>query len=70
MLTALKTFARDESGATAIEYGLLTGLLAIGVSVSLSMFGNPLEQVFSKVSTQLLSADGQAVVSIIKPDPA
>jgi pilus assembly protein Flp/PilA len=70
MLTALKSFARDESGATAIEYGLLTGLLAIGVSVSLSVFGNPLEQVFSKVSTQLMSASGQTVVSIIKPDPA
>jgi len=70
MLAALKAFAQDESGATAIEYGLLTGLLAIGVTMSLSVFGDPLEQVFNKVSTQLLSAEGRTVVSIIKPDPA
>jgi pilus assembly protein Flp/PilA len=70
MLAALKAFAQHESGATAIEYGLLTGLLAIGVTMSLSVFGDPLEQVFNKVSTQLLSAEGRTVVSIIKPDPA
>jgi pilus assembly protein Flp/PilA len=68
MFTALKTFAQDESGATAIEYGLLAGLLAIGAGVFVSVIGGSVQEAFAKVSTQLLSIDGQAGVSVVKPD--
>jgi pilus assembly protein Flp/PilA len=70
MLTALKTFAQDESGATAIEYGLLTGLLAIGVTMFLSVLGGSMEQAFAEVSTQLMSTLPHAGVQIVPPDPA
>lgn len=70
MLTALKTFAQNESGATAIEYGLLAGLLAIGVSVSSSVLGGSMEEAFAKVSTQLMGALTQTSVQIVPPDPA
>jgi pilus assembly protein Flp/PilA len=69
MFTALKTFAQDESGATSIEFGLLTGLLAIGVSISLSLLGGAVEEVFAKVSTQLLSTVPDTGVQIVTPDP-
>ncbi|HUL10274.1 MAG TPA: Flp family type IVb pilin [Candidatus Acidoferrum sp.] len=69
MLTALKTFAQDESGATAIEFGLLTGLLAIGVTMSLSVLGGSVEEVFAKVSTEVLSTVPGAGVQIVTPDP-
>jgi pilus assembly protein Flp/PilA len=70
MLKTLKSFAQDESGATAIEYGLIAGLAAIGVSVFVSVIGGSVQEAFAKVSTQLMSVDGQAGVSVVKPDPA
>ena len=33
--TVLETFIRDESGATAIEYALLTTILAVGLIVGI-----------------------------------
>ena len=70
MLTALKTFAQDESGATAIEYGLLTGFLAFGLTLCLSMLGGSLEDALAEVSTQLLNTVPDAGVQIVPPDPA
>ena len=70
MLTAHRNFAQDESGATAIEYGLLAGLLAIGVSAFVSVLGGSMEDAFAKVSTQLMSTLPQAGVQIVPPNPA
>ena len=67
MLTVCKSFAQDESGATAIEYGLLAGLLAIGATAFVSVIGGTVQEAFAKVSTQLMSVDGQAGVSVVKP---
>jgi Flp pilus assembly pilin Flp len=67
MLAALKTFARNESGATAIEYGLLTGLLAIGTAVFLSVVGGLVEQAFAEASIQLLSTVPGAGVQVVPP---
>lgn len=69
MLKTLKSFAQDESGATAIEYGLIAGLAAIGVSAFVSVIGGSVQEAFAKVSTQLMSVDGQGGVSVVKPDP-
>jgi pilus assembly protein Flp/PilA len=68
MLTTLKNFLPDESGATAIEYALLTGLLAIGVSAFLSVLGGSVDEAFAKVSTQLMSAVPGPSVQIVPPD--
>jgi Flp pilus assembly pilin Flp len=67
MLTALKTFAPDESGAIAIEYALLTGLLAIGVTVALSVLGGSVEQAFADVSTHLLNTLPDTGVQVVPP---
>jgi len=68
MFTTLKTLAQNESGATAIEYGLLTGLLAIGVTAALSVLGGSIEQAFADVSTQLLSTLPQPGLQVVTPD--
>jgi len=70
MLTAFKTFAQDESGGTAIEYGLFAGLLAIGVSVFVSVLGGPVEEAFAKASTQVMSTVPHAGAQIVPPGPA
>ncbi|MDQ1154529.1 Flp family type IVb pilin [Brevundimonas sp. SORGH_AS_0993] len=46
-------FANDESGATAIEYGLIAALVAVSLIGILTTMSGKLNQTFSKVSTTL-----------------
>jgi pilus assembly protein Flp/PilA len=49
-------FIRDEKGATAIEYGLIAGLIAVGVIVSMTAFGNSLSGMFNFVKDEATTA--------------
>jgi pilus assembly protein Flp/PilA len=46
-------FVKDESGATAIEYGLLAGLIAIALITALNNLGTDLKDLFGRVGTEL-----------------
>ena len=46
----------DESGATAIEYGLIAALVSVAAIGALSAMGTSLEGIFTTVSDQLGSA--------------
>jgi len=46
-------FARDESGATAIEYGLIAALISVVIIGVLSTLGTNLNTKFTKISEQL-----------------
>jgi pilus assembly protein Flp/PilA len=48
----------DESGATAIEYGLIAALIAVAIIASLSAVGNSLTTTFNTVGTTLDTANG------------
>ena len=48
-----KRLARDESGATAIEYGLLLALLAIAMLAALSRLGFTLTSLFETIAAAL-----------------
>jgi pilus assembly protein Flp/PilA len=50
---ALRRFARDESGATAIEYGLIAAGVAVAIITVVSGLGSKLKTTFSSVSTAL-----------------
>ena len=56
MLTKFKRFLRDESGATAIEYGLIAALVSVAAIVALTALGNALENIFTVVSDKLNEA--------------
>ncbi len=56
MFTTLKNFCRDESGATAIEYGLIAGLVSVAAIVALTAMGGSLNTIFSFVDTTLQGA--------------
>jgi pilus assembly protein Flp/PilA len=43
----IKAFRNDDSGATAIEYGLIAALIAVGAIVSFSILGNSLVNLMS-----------------------
>ncbi|QRR05115.1 Flp family type IVb pilin [Burkholderia sp. MS455] len=49
-------FTLDQSGVTAIEYGLIAALIALGIVVALTTIGTDLSTVFSTVAATLDSA--------------
>ena len=51
-------FLRDESGATAIEYGLIAALVAIAAIAAMTTLGNEISETFNEVSSQLDGAQG------------
>jgi pilus assembly protein Flp/PilA len=46
-------FAKDESGATAIEYGLIAALIALAITAGASTLGNSLSDQFSTIAGKL-----------------
>ena len=56
MLKMISAFAKDESGATAIEYALIAALVAIGLIAALTALGASLSKIFTHVSTTLNTA--------------
>ena len=53
MLRVLKTFLKDESAATAIEYGLIAAGISLATIAVVSNLGTKLKSTFSSISTQL-----------------
>ena len=51
-------FLKNESGATAIEYGLIAALIAVVLVGALSATGDSLEGAFNKISTEVNTATG------------
>ena len=49
-------FVRDESGATAIEYGLIAALIAVVLVGALTLVGTNLNATFTAVSNALPAA--------------
>jgi pilus assembly protein Flp/PilA len=46
-------FVRDESGATAIEYGLIAACIAVAIIGAVQLVGTNLKATFASVSTAL-----------------
>jgi len=53
---ALRRFAADRRAATAIEYGLITGLVALGAIMAISQFGGSVDGMFNRVETAATQA--------------
>ena len=56
MFTKIRQFFTDESGATAIEYGLIAALVSVAAITALQAMGNSLSDMFNSVSNELDSA--------------
>jgi pilus assembly protein Flp/PilA len=48
-----KAFLRDESGATAIEYGLIAAGISVVIIAAVNGLGTKLNTTFTSISTQL-----------------
>lgn len=52
----LARFFKDESGATAIEYGLIAALVAVAIITALTLLGDSLSTMFQDVATTVTNA--------------
>lgn len=53
MMGTLKKLWDDDSGATAVEYGLIVGLMAAILVVVISSFGDKLQDLFEAISDKI-----------------
>ena len=52
-MNVLKRFVKDESGATAIEYGLIAALIAVVCITTMQTLGTKLNSKFNAIATNL-----------------
>ncbi|MBN3757123.1 Flp family type IVb pilin [Paraburkholderia sp. Tr-20389] len=53
MKNAINQFLREEDGVSAIEYGLLAGLIAVAIITTVTTLGTNLRTVFTTISNKL-----------------
>ncbi len=53
MIRIIKELWNDESGVTAIEYGLIAGLMAAALVVALGLFSEQLKTLFAAITDKL-----------------
>ncbi len=53
MRKTLANFAADQSGASALEYGLVVGLIALVIIAGLGLAGNTLSGLFNYIGSEL-----------------
>jgi pilus assembly protein Flp/PilA len=58
-MSTIRKFLKDESGATAIEYGLIAALVSVAIIAMLSLLGENLNATFKTVADNLASAAGE-----------
>jgi len=56
MLKTFRSLIADESGATAIEYGLIAALVSVAGILALQAMGESLSEMFGTVSSKLNDA--------------
>jgi len=53
MKEAIQRFWQDEDGATAIEYGLIAGLIAVVIAVGATALGTTIETLFCDIAEKI-----------------
>jgi pilus assembly protein Flp/PilA len=56
MTNSVRRFIEDESGATAIEYGLIAAGIAVAIIVAVNAVGTDLNSLFGRISAKLNAA--------------
>jgi pilus assembly protein Flp/PilA len=59
-MNLISRFVRDESGATAIEYGLIAALIAVVIITGVTAVGTSLTAKFNTISSNIDSAGATA----------
>jgi len=56
MITLIRRFIRDETGATAVEYGLLAALVSLAAGSVVAMLGNIVQAIYQYLVSNVVSA--------------
>ena len=56
MQNHIRRFVKDESGATAIEYGLIAALIAVGIIAAARGLGSQISATFNTITSTMSSA--------------
>jgi pilus assembly protein Flp/PilA len=56
-------FVKDESGATAIEYGLIAALIGVAIILAATALGGQLSNTFNTITTQLSAATAKGTAA-------
>ncbi len=59
-MTALKKIGSNQDGATAIEYGMIAGLIAVVIIGSVTTIGTGLSTAFGTISTKVATINPAA----------
>ena len=59
-MTFLRTLADNRDGATAIEYGLIAGLIAVAIIAAITLVGTDLSGLFAGIAGQVAAATPSA----------
>lgn len=57
MTKFVSRFIKDESGATAIEYGLIAALMAVAIITCLTAFGPQMKGAFENIGSSMENSD-------------
>ncbi len=52
-LAAKRRLTRSDEGATAVEYGLMVGLIAVAIIVTVGLLGTELNTLFTNITNAL-----------------
>jgi pilus assembly protein Flp/PilA len=55
-LPKIMAFINDEEGASAVEYGLLVGLIAVVIIVAVTALGKQLAVIFTNITTAITAS--------------
>jgi pilus assembly protein Flp/PilA len=56
VINIVQRFVKDESGATAIEYGLIAAGISVAIITVVNSLGSQLKTTFTKITSQLATA--------------
>ena len=56
IIITAKSFTADDSGATALEYGLIAGLISLAVVTGATAAGTAVNTIFTAIGTKLAAA--------------
>lgn len=56
MMEKLRSFIKREDGASAIEYALIAGLIAVAIITAAGLLGDEISTVFESITTALSGA--------------
>ena len=56
LYNGIRKFARDEEGASAVEYGMMVGLIAVAIIITVAAIGTQLNTLFTTIRDCLVDS--------------